>query len=784
MRFKDKGDFGTLSTFVTPEREARVMRTSIVEKVNESGEVTQPKGVKVETAVPCQVKAYTPKYGGVDTSDAALSYLWFGHGSRAKGRPRPYLIKFWGLDADATQNGWRLYRALQWEGGVEWRKVISLRSYVQQLWPQLLERAASMGFTPKHGRGRKPKVPRHLFLIQLDDPTVVHLPDWKSRKAMPDDERARCAVCGRPTRCRCPGCSKLAGCGLFFCNSSRFQCFTKHHLKLLRDDRNGSGADPADDADVADGDAGLGSENEDELEEDELEEDEGAGSEQMSAAPRPGRPQPPPPPPKPPPPKPPPPKQPPPKPPPPKPSDVQCRNSSALARANPLPGDGQITFVEEGHKYTVYGQPIERSTTRVLATFFAEFDAVANTNEWYDRWKGNPHHKYYKLIQDTLAAGGDDEAAKAAVRASWDALGAEAARLGTALHLHCEYDLNGEVRSAQRFRPPLSSTQHLPPYLPCSLTALHLALPQAQPLNTEISKEIAQFKAFKASPWATTRGLRPVRTEVCVGWRADGRSVSAGQIDALYVDKHGQHYLFDFKRVAKNHKLDPKEKGFTPGRGTPPACGLGPMAHLPDTHYQKYSLQTSIYNLMLANTHGVDVGDRMYLLRMHADRNAYELVQCRDLRAEAREALQSEAVRLAAQPPPVAPAAAQPPPVAPAAAQAASPPAGDAHGGRAAQGGSGSRKRPRGRPPEGKVWHEGDHRWVERTEGRATPLTDLTSKISKPAGRPPTGKRWDDQAGCYVACGGRRYKRKAPQQQAEPEGENHSPQVQRVRPRC
>ena len=70
MRFKDKGDFGTLSTFVTPEREARVMRTSIVEKVNESGEVTQPKGVKVETAVPCQVRTGTPHSARRSTPDA------------------------------------------------------------------------------------------------------------------------------------------------------------------------------------------------------------------------------------------------------------------------------------------------------------------------------------------------------------------------------------------------------------------------------------------------------------------------------------------------------------------------------------------------------------------------------------------------------------------------------------------------------------------------------------------------------------------------------------------
>eukprot|EP00966_Prymnesium_polylepis_P042776 994090-Prymnesium_polylepis.1 len=32
MRFKDKGDFGTLSTFVTREREAVVKRTSTVEQ--------------------------------------------------------------------------------------------------------------------------------------------------------------------------------------------------------------------------------------------------------------------------------------------------------------------------------------------------------------------------------------------------------------------------------------------------------------------------------------------------------------------------------------------------------------------------------------------------------------------------------------------------------------------------------------------------------------------------------------------------------------------------------
>lgn len=229
-----------------------------------------------------------------------------------------------------------------------------------------------------------------------------------------------------------------------------------------------------------------------------------------------------------------------------------------------------------------------------------------------------------------------------------------------------------------------------------------------------------QFEAFKASAWAKDRGLRPLRTELSVGWRADGRSVSAGQIDALYVDKDGLHYLFDFKRVAKHHKLCPKDKGFAV-RGEEPPVGAGPMAHLPDTHFQKYSLQTSIYNLMLQNTHGIDVGDRMYLLRMHADRPEFEQVQCRDLRAEARKALESEAERLAARRPPAAPpaAAATPMDTSPAEGQAGS---------------SGEVRRPRGNAPKGKVWRDGA--WVD-AGAAPTALGQSPTTVVNLGGRPP-----------------------------------------------
>ena len=98
---------------------------------------------------------------------------------------------------------------------------------------------------------------------------------------------------------------------------------------------------------------------------------------------------------------------------------------------------------------------------------------------------------------------------------------------------------------------------------------------------------------------------------------------------------------------------------------------------------------------MLHDTHGIDVGKNMYLCRMHEDRDEFELVLCADLRTEAREALRSEQERLEAQGPP-------PPPAAPPAAPM------DTEGVSAAQGAAESRKRPCGRAPEDKVWHEGE----------------------------------------------------------------------------
>jgi hypothetical protein len=176
----------------------------------------------------------------------------------------------------------------------------------------------------------------------------------------------------------------------------------------------------------------------------------------------------------------------------------------------------------------------------------------------------------------------------------------------------------------------------------------------------------------------------------------------------------------------------------------------------------------SQYNLMLHDTHGVDVGDRMYLLRMHADRDAFELVQCRDLRAEAREALRAEPRRLVARPPPAAPPAAASPPQAATAAPSA-------------QGAAGALERPRGAAPKGMIWSGG--KWVDaRCAKKArTPGTETALNV-RPAHGARKGMAWDGVAGCWVAC------RKGFQKRARPveahDDENVPPQRRDVRRRA
>lgn len=103
--------------------------------------------------------------------------------------------------------------------------------------------------------------------------------------------------------------------------------------------------------------------------------------------------------------------------------------------------------------------------------------------------------------------------------------------------------------------------------------------------------------------------------------------------------------MVDFKRTKKSIDAN----AFTFGR-----TGAGPVSHVPETAFHKYSLQQSMYELMLEQTHGLRCEGGLYLLRMHAEIGTYEMVQCADMKAEAKALLEEEDRRMLRERAPVA----------------------------------------------------------------------------------------------------------------------------------
>jgi len=288
-----------------------------------------------------------------------------------------------------------------------------------------------------------------------------------------------------------------------------------------------------------------------------------------------------------------------------------------LARLHPSPEEHRAEFFEEDHKYKIDGQTPQRSCTGVLHQYFEEFDPWKTVNMYYKRWKQNRDARYWPIIALTEADSGNgritDAEAKQRIVTSWTSIGPEAARLGTLFHLYCEELFN---------RAPWA------PYPDCGSQRF-----------AEVAKEVAQHKRFMASDFVRKNNLVPYGTEYIVWWKREGRIVCAGQVDALMVDAiNGLFYLFDWKRTNKKHELCPNARAFRKGSGI--CCDV------PDTDYHKYSLQTCLYAAMLKHAHGLDVADRLYLVRVHEDRDDYQLVKCHDWRGKAYDLLDAEYQRL------------------------------------------------------------------------------------------------------------------------------------------
>ena len=289
-------------------------------------------------------------------------------------------------------------------------------------------------------------------------------------------------------------------------------------------------------------------------------------------------------------------------------SDRLHRSGVQLAtEANPYEADDRGSFYEPTHTYTVDGVQAERSTTALVDELFECFDAAAVLEKYFKTWKEVKDPRYYHMMRLHLYEDGsiNDDAAKNAIAAMWHKAGLLAASIGTELHLHLERLLN-----------------QMP------------AVP-----HKRIGVEVSQFHAFQASTFYDEHELVPHRSELMVWFKTQDVLVAAGRIDALFSGRDG-FYIFDWKRVAPKKDVSKTAVSFQ-GR-----FGQDLAEDVPDTPHHRYSLQTSIYAEMLKFSHRIDVGGRMYLVRMHSELPTYELVCCSNYRELAQRVLHKEHARL------------------------------------------------------------------------------------------------------------------------------------------
>lgn len=223
--------------------------------------------------------------------------------------------------------------------------------------------------------------------------------------------------------------------------------------------------------------------------------------------------------------------------------DLSTRYGGTLATVHAHPRDPKITFVEEGHIYTIEGMPGHPvSVTTLIHKFFPEFDADMVIEKMMKgrNWTAS---KYYGKTKEEIKAG-------------WNANGEEASRLGTLMHADIENYLNGV------------------------------------PVHDPDTVEFGYFMTFWTQFQAVNPRFVPYRTEWLV-YDEDKRI--AGSIDCVLSNSDNQIVILDWKRSKEIKTSNRFEKGYAPFQA------------LDNCNYNHYRLQLNIYRHILETKYGQTV---------------------------------------------------------------------------------------------------------------------------------------------------------------------------------
>ena len=238
-------------------------------------------------------------------------------------------------------------------------------------------------------------------------------------------------------------------------------------------------------------------------------------------------------------------------------------------------------FVEKGHQYLYKGVVVPLSVTSIgKSDPFVPEDVIQRCYRGWEREAG-PYH-------DIIVRCGDRPRAVAEIKALW----ASASINGTLLHETIEIACNSN-----------------------DWTDYNVAIP------AEIATEYTLWQQWARSPFVMSVGLVPYRTEWPLALMVGDVALVAGMPDCVAVDRLGNYYLLDWKRVVATKSLAP---------GT--------------ADHTKFSKQLSNYANLLKLYVGIDTGDRLYVVRMYPGMASAQVVKCADLRAETGDVLEDMAI--------------------------------------------------------------------------------------------------------------------------------------------
>jgi hypothetical protein len=278
--------------------------------------------------------------------------------------------------------------------------------------------------------------------------------------------------------------------------------------------------------------------------------------------------------------------------------------------------DQNISFQEEGHKYTIFSDPDSKytSTTTWIHTHFPHFDADAVIAKMMRGKNWNPDSKYWGMTP-------------VQIKELWTNNGAAVSGAGTDMHFKIECFMNNTDISYPYTHADLLPSPNTP-NTPNNI--FENGLKDGSPQNNIFEKELKDAEApaewtFFLKYVQDHPTLKPYRTE----WTVYDEDIKlTGSIDMVYENPDGTLSIYDWKRSKEISTVNKfNEYATTP-------C----ISHMPHSNFWHYSLQLNTYKAVLERKYGKIVTD-LFLVRLHpdAEEGTYELIRVPDLSKDVAE---------------------------------------------------------------------------------------------------------------------------------------------------